>query len=198
MPYLKNTLNHGIDPTGSRRIAPGEVFEVSDDEKKVYSSLDGVESASKSDYTDHSDSLVGPNSDSTPGIDRNLALAEGFAALGGEISADLQVVVGDDQAPYGPPTGVRSTKVAEAEKGVAERIAFADHEALHKVPEPDEKLTAHGVPVSSVVHNAQADAKAEVNDRAQEIVDEYDNEPTGDEAPDPEPQPEPDAEPQPS
>jgi hypothetical protein len=74
------------------------------------------------------------------------------------VSEPLQRVVGDDEAPFGPPTGEVSTKVDEARKGVAERIAFADHEALDPVDEPDELLTPHGIEKSQVIHNRQNEA----------------------------------------
>lgn len=77
----------------------------------------------------------------------------------------LQRVIGDDQAPYGPPSGTVTTRQAVAQKAVAEgdqrtREAFADHDAVSKVDATQDSVPLSGAsPVeSAAVHNAQADA----------------------------------------
>lgn len=95
------------------------------------------------------------------------------------VSEPLNRVVGDDEAPFGPPTGEVSTKVDEARKGVAERIAFADHEALDPVTEPDELLTPHGIEKSQVIHNRQNEALHDAQPDLSEEGDGGGSEPQG-------------------
>lgn len=74
------------------------------------------------------------------------------------VSAPLQEVIGDDDAPYGPPTGTITTKQAVAQEGPVEKERFADHERL-----PDD-LGENASPVE----REQAAAKQ----RAEEVLQE--------------------------
>jgi hypothetical protein len=180
MAYFRNTLNQGINPTGTRRVPPGAVVQVSDDDAKLYSGLNGVEKASQSDYREFVESGT-VTSDKTGGMVLDEVLAEKRAeARMVSVAAPLQVVVGDDEAPYGPPTGERSTKAQEAEKDLAHRLAFADHEALGTISTEDLKEeTRYGVPNGILVHNEQAANKEAAEAVAQEIVDVLED-PSGD------------------
>lgn len=75
--------------------------------------------------------------------------------------APLQVVIGDDQAPYGPPTGTITTKQALAQESEEGRKAFADGEAIPgdvvaDGQTPDTRLAQQ--PTGVEVHNAQEQA----------------------------------------
>lgn len=94
------------------------------------------------------------------------AVAEAVGALGQlTVAAPLQVVIGDDLAPYGPGSGTISTKQVEAAKnpGGADRVAFADNEVLvgdPKFAEPAQPFS----PVADTaaqVHESQRQARVQ-------------------------------------
>lgn len=93
-------------------------------------------------------------------------------------SAPLQVVVGDDQAPYGPGTGTVTTKQAIVQDGGSEEYqAFAQGEPKGKVEQQEgapnqdgEPLGPHGTPVSSQVHNEQVAARDTVEEIARDLT----------------------------
>lgn len=105
------------------------------------------------------------------GLDIGQAVAEGIAEINHlAVSAPLRVVVGDDQAPYGPPSGTVSTKGAEAAKSPEAARQFADGEAtvVGKVGEQEQPF--HGVPTHDVVHNEQVDSARAAEALAREIA----------------------------
>lgn len=91
------------------------------------------------------------------------------------VAAPLQRVIGDDTAPYGPPSGTISTKldVVAAADSEREREAFAAGEAILAGPVegaglPDPAMPAATSPSSGEVHNAQLEAQRDVNEVARE------------------------------
>lgn len=174
MSVYRNNLKHGINPTGSRRVPPGGVVDAQGDEAKVYEATNGVEKLSGQEAKDALEPRYdGPTSGKSGAMLQEEALAEGrVAARALTVSGPLNVVVGDDEAPYGPPTGTLSTKRDEAQKDLAHRLAFADHEAVEKVStEGVDPLTPHGVVNGQFVHNDQAEAFDRANDTAELLVE---------------------------
>lgn len=161
MPYFRNNNAHGVRAGGSR-IGPGQVVEVSDEDAKAYSSYDDVEKVSAQEGKDAAKErrdADNPSQDS-PSKDLNEVVAKARTAARSQgIVAPLQVVVGDDDAPYGPPTGVVTTKQTEAEKGPEEKRRFADHEHVD-VPEK-----------ASPIEQQQAENVREFEDLAQELAE---------------------------
>lgn len=188
MPVIQNQNSQGVKPTDLPRLAAGEARSVNDADAKKYLAVDGVVKLT-GDEADSALAGSGTTSpDKTGDMVVNESIAEHAAQTGAFIAAPNQVVVGDDEAPLGPPTGVRSTKRTEAEKDLAHRLAFADHEALGKV-EVGAEETPHGVPTSQVIHNEQADAQATADELAGELVEVYaDPEDKGAEDVEPEPE----------
>lgn len=163
MPYLKNTLGHGVR-SGATRIPPGGVADVDGDAAKVLGSYAGVEKASKEEYdAAHAPDATGGGSPSRDAEQRMKAhrVAHRVEAT----AAPLQVVVGDDDAPYGPPSGVVTTKQTEAKKGAEEKRRFADHEhaevpkGASKVEQKQAKATAAVEEVASKLAAEQSSDK---------------------------------------
>lgn len=128
--YVKNTNGHGVRD-GDVRVPPGGVAKVDGD--SALASYNGVEKATKAEYDKYRESdAVGPGS---PSHDRHEALKTLSQRHRAEaVAAPLQVVVGDDDAPHGPPTGVITTKQAVAKESAEAKRRFADHEQI-EVPE---------------------------------------------------------------
>lgn len=102
------------------------------------------------------------------------------------VSAPLQIVVGDDQAPYGPDTGVVTTKqqlVADGDEKTYEQFASGeprpDSDPAHQegdgtIVDPargDVAVGAHGGPTSAEVHNEQVAARETVEEFAQSLTE---------------------------
>lgn len=156
--YLKNENAHGVR-VGRTRIPPGGVAKVDGDEAKTYASYNGVEKASENDYNEYrQQDQVGGGS---PSRDTHQRMKEYRHAHRAEsVSAPLQVVVGDDDAPYGPATGTVTTKQLEAKKGTEEKRRFADHEQA-EVPEG-----------ASEIEQRQAENTRAVEEVAQKLAQE--------------------------
>ena len=182
--YYKNTNSHGVSIPGGPRQPAGAVFATRVAEaQELYAEVEGVESSDKAAY----DEYVAGNTVSSEPTGEMLA-NQAFAKHRAEarmtsIAAPLQRVVGDDEAPLGPPTGEQSTVQAEAEKDLAHSLAFGPNEAKEAVEEPVPPNTWSGAPKTQVVHNEQAAAYEEANRLAQELND------MGQKPPEPEPEP---------
>jgi hypothetical protein len=162
-----NTNPHSVvvrDSEGERRRYPPGKFEADDSVEGT----PGVVSADSQEGQDWEQLHGGDDEEAQGG-----SLTDTTAALLGEarsaarrfLSATNQVVVGDDEAPFGPDTGTVTTKQAHIEgvpAGDPERVAFADHEAF-----PSE---VQGKSVTDV-HAQQAVDTEAVNQLAAEILD---------------------------
>jgi hypothetical protein len=98
------------------------------------------------------------------------AVADRIAWIGdATVAAPLNTVVGDNEAPFGPPTGTITTKQAVMRDAAssAERMAFGDHEWL---PE-DEEGRNLGDSTSGKVQAAQAAASGRLEEVTQELQD---------------------------
>lgn len=128
--YVKNTNGHGVRD-GAVRIPAGGVAKV--DSGSAIASYNGVESSSKKDYDAYQ--KQGSVGGGSPSRDRHENLKKLRHRHRMEaVAAPLQVVVGDDDAPHGPNTGVITTKQAVAKESAEAKRRFADHEQA-EVPE---------------------------------------------------------------
>lgn len=167
--YYRNTNAHRVSLSDDRGQRKGSVF-ASDD--PAYADLAGVEKVTKSDYDAyreglHSNQASGAQSGDM--VTRERVAAERVEHRRLTVAGPLQRVIGDDQAPLGPPTGVLSTKAVESEKDLAHALAFGPNEAKSKVDEPEEKFTGHAVPKGQLIHNEQVDASESANATAEEL-----------------------------
>jgi hypothetical protein len=172
MAYFKNTLSHAVraGETRDTRIPAGGVVQVSDDDAQKYEGVNGVESASEQDYNSYREQSV-VTADKTG----DMVLQEEYNSTVGEaarnlVAAPLQVVVGDNEAPLGPPTGTRTTKRALMNQDAAHAAAFGPNEAREKVEEPEQPLTFATVPKSPVVYNQQVEQQEKTDELANRIV----------------------------
>lgn len=170
---FRNDNSHDIyvsDGSKLRRIRPGRGVEALGEFAKNLKATNGVSEVKGDDAKAALDvnttpAATDPTIEGTLGARAAETLAEASRVI---VSAPLQVVVGDDQAPFGPPTGVKSTKQQEAAKGEAERRAFAEGEPLKRV-EPLEPAPETGTS-SADAHNAQADARDAVEEFAEQLA----------------------------
>lgn len=176
MAFVKNCNPHYIYvKTGGEmeRLAPGQVKEVDDDSNVTKTS--GVESASEEDFNKYVEERSGSSTDETDEMRRNREFGELRAQADQvAVSAPLQVVVGDDDAPFGPPSGTITTKEAIIKGGDPEdRRRFADHERYE-----DELADT-----ASEVEQRQARAKSAVSKKAEELLASTEGNVSDDEAP---------------
>lgn len=179
--YLRNDNSHGVRADGVR-IPPGAVGRVDSDSSLV--GANGVEKVQKSDYDDYQDSRPRRGDDTGVATTSEKLLREARLAGRLAVSAPLQKVVGDDQAPLGPPTGTVTTKQTAAGESDEARKAFAPNEAA---PGSEVEVGEGGFSgrlPSQEVHNRQAAATEQVEEVTQALIDEErSGETVGDESP---------------
>lgn len=169
MPELINNLPHRVAVTDSEgrvhKLASGQVKSVDGGAADLLLGIEGVETASSEDKDNYQANKRGVMSDATSGKQsREAAYAEARAqARAINVSVPLNEVIGDNDAPLGPPSGVITTKQAVAGLGPEEKRAYADHERLPHEAE-DEGL--------SPVERAQAAAKAKLAELHEGLLNE--------------------------
>lgn len=165
MPKLVNKNAHGIRVTSEdgreTRLRAGQVMEASGELADLLSGVANVQPAKKEDVDAWEAVLAASRHDAGQGMDNILAQAR-VAVSQATISAPLNVVIGDNDAPMGPPTGTVTTKQAMMREGGDNKRAFGDHERLPEEAE-DEGL--------SEVERIQAEAKAAVEELSQDLID---------------------------
>jgi hypothetical protein len=159
MPYVYE----GDEPTrvNGVRYAPGSVSESDDVKDKK-----GFREVSDEEVEKLAADRPGTFGDAKPDAWEE-KFAEHSAWVGrASVAAPLNRVIGDNEAPYGPPTGTITTKQAVMREASSsnERNAFGDHEWL---PEDEEKL---GDSTSSHVQKAQAVESGQVEAVTDELV----------------------------
>src|SRR3954451_17299 len=117
----------GDEPTRveGKRYAPGSV---TDDE--AVKGKDGFREVSDDEAKDVRSKRAGNFADAKPDAWQE-KYSEAAKWMGqASVAAGLNVVIGDNEAPYGPPTGTITTKqaVMRDASNSAERNAFGDHE----------------------------------------------------------------------
>lgn len=177
-PVIRNDNSHAVYPGGKRdlRLEAGEVSVREGDEADALLALDGVNELGGDEGQSALDAYRAERGPVTTGesgaakLEREVAEVRNAATLVGT-SAPLQRVIGDDQAPLGPPTGTISTKAVEAAKSDAQRAAFGDHEALpgEKVTTPQVPSPAGG-PTGDEVHDRQVETTEAVDEVAQGLI----------------------------
>jgi hypothetical protein len=164
MGYYKNTSDQALrvdDGAGRlRRVPAGRVVQADGDFEKNLSGVKGVESASEDDFQGQ----YGKLSDNTRDQDRMNAVTDAAAYANLIVHAPLNEVIGDDDAPYGPPTGTITTKLAVKENASSsqEYERFGQNEWTPKEGEERDL---------SPVQQAQADKGALVDKVAQQGIE---------------------------
>jgi hypothetical protein len=161
MPTLVNRNAHGVR-SGGYRLGAGEVRDVSGEQADALSSINGVETASDEESREYKGRGSGGKEAGTPGRLRSMQEHYAQVRLAGKtltVVIPLQEVIGDDAAPYGPPSGTITTKQALAEDP-EQRKHFADHERIAG-EEENENL--------SEVERGQASARAQLEELQSEV-----------------------------
>jgi hypothetical protein len=168
-PAFVNTNSHAArfkgEDGGDVRLAPGQVIEAEGKEADRLTALSGVEEASDRDRQAWEEQLASRTTDPSGPSHRIAAKAlipqVTLALRVATVVGPAQRVIGDDQAPYGPPTGVTTTKldIVQSTEDRAEHVAFADNEAIVAGAVKDVgqvgEITRAAVPLGSEVHNTQ-------------------------------------------
>lgn len=105
-------------------------------------------------------------------------IAEAQTAVAAAIAGSFQRVIGDDEAPYGPPTGVVTTKHDAAAASEDARKAFAVNETRLDVDY--DPLTA---PQAYVQNEAQKAAQVSAAAQVEALANDTEGSPTGDATP---------------
>jgi hypothetical protein len=164
MGYYKNDSDQALrvdDGSGRlRRVPAGRVVQADGDFEKNLSGLSQVSSASEDDHLSQSKRSSGNTRDR----DRMNAVSDATAYANLIVHAPLNEVIGDDDAPLGPPTGTITTKQAVKDNANSslEHDRFGQNEWTEK--------SAEGRDLSPV-QQAQADASAVVAKVAQQGID---------------------------
>lgn len=159
MPELVNHLSHAVrvrDDDGHKfRLRPGQVANVDGVVADKLLAVDGVDTANAEDKKAYADYLAQGRFNSSPTGKQRLEAEVSRMRADARVATvvvPLNQVIGDDDAPIGPPTGTITTKDAAAESGDArEKLAYAPNERLASEADND-KL--------SPVERKQAEAKA--------------------------------------
>ena len=161
MPYVYE----GEEPTRveGKRYAPGAVTE--DDAVK---GKDGFKEVSDDEAKEVRSKRAGNFADAKPDAwEQKFSDASKWMGQA-SVAAPLNKVVGDNEAPYGPPTGTITTKQAvmrDASSSV-ERKAFGDHEWL---PE-DKEARNLDASTSGKVQAAQAEESGALEEVTDELI----------------------------
>ena len=172
MPEVVNKLPHGVrvkDENGDEhRLRAGQVKSVEGDAADRLLAVEGVEQASSEDKEswDTEYARMSGRVTDAPTIGASLEDSINNARRHVRIASvamPLNTVIGDDDAPLGPPSGTITTKQAVARQSLVDRGAFSDHEHL---PEDAESGKL------SEVEQAQAEARAALEELHNEVLDE--------------------------
>ena len=168
MPDLVNKLDHPARVTDENgqpvRVVPGQVVSVDGKVADQLTAIDGIESASGEDKEAWEAQQGGLPSDIPSTRESAMEHYSEMRTRGraASIAVPLNEVIGDNDAPLGPPSGTITTKQAVVRQSEADRAAYADHERLPEEAE-DEGL--------SDVERAQAEAKALVEELHNEALE---------------------------
>jgi hypothetical protein len=167
LPEYVNTNPHGIvvyDDEGRRKRYPPGKFETDDSSVEDVNGVHSADSTEGREYEQLHPSEQSEARGSSLTDQIASGLSEARQAARRFLAVSNQVIVGDDEAPFGPETGTVTTKQAHIEgvpAGDPERVAFADHEAF-----PSE---VEGKSVTDVAAQQAVDTE-KVNQLAAEMV----------------------------
>ena len=176
MPKFVNKNAHPVryGTDASTRLVPGQVVDVDGKDADTLKAMAGVEAASQTDVKAWEDSqnagVLSPENATNP---INSAIAEFRQATSNLLAALNGVVIGDDQAPYGPPTGTVTTKQAA---GREEPQQFGQNEAFQVGKVEGDVADVAAAPAVGIlpgreIHNAQVSAQEKVGELTDEVVD---------------------------
>lgn len=165
--YVKN--NDGT----LQRVLPGQVVNADGGFADRLQETPGFDSASQSDkkaWAESNSTADAENVEQTPSGKINKALGDLRTAAQAFLAATNQVVIGDDQAPYGPPSGTVTTVQA-----VNDPAHFGTHSAAHVGPVGEGDTAADligGVEqaTGAHVHNSQVEAADAANSVAEQLA----------------------------
>jgi len=167
VPTVINRNSHRVS-SGNYKLSAGQVKEVSGEEADALTGISGVESASQEDQDNYAASRSGPQ-EGGPGQLRNVTALAAEARLRHRtllVTVPLQTVIGDDAAPYGPPTGTITTKQALSKGSEEDRRRFAPGERLAGEEDNENLNEAEREQAASLTKLEEL--QAEVDERAQE------------------------------
>jgi hypothetical protein len=169
MPDLVNTLDHPVRVTADgreHRVVPGQVVSAEGELADALVALRGIETADD----DHREAWeaerarragqISPVTAGGPSMDKALTDLRSLARKV-SVAVPLNQVIGDDDAPLGPPSGTITTKQAVARVDEEHNKAFGNRE---RMPEDREKNL-------SPVERLQAEAAAEVESIHNELLE---------------------------
>lgn len=176
MPKLVNRNGHGVrtvDENGvEHRLRAGQVKDLSGAAADALKGVSGVDSAKKEDeeaWDAYSANASGRADTEGQGT---LVTVQGHLAearIAGRLATvviPLNEVVGDNDAPYGPPSGTITTKQAVARESQENKEAFSDHEWL------PEKSDDEGL---SDIEQRQAEARRELEEVHNSVAEDVPN-----------------------
>lgn len=156
-----------------QRLAAGQVVSADGAFADALEQCPGVEKASNADkkaWESRNDTTALASAEPTPQGSAQRAIAEARAAVAHAAAALNQIVIGDDQAPFGPPSGVVTTVQAVPDKEHFGPLS-ADH--VGPVPNADTaegKIGGMEQATGAEVHNSQVEATREVASVAKELA----------------------------
>lgn len=185
MPYVYE----GEEPTrvNGVRYAPGSVSESDDVKDKK-----GFREVSDEEVEKLASERPGTFGDAKPDAWEGAFSEKTEWIAHASVAAPLNKVIGDNEAPYGPPTGTITTKqaVMREASNSSERRAFGDHEWLPE--DAEERNLADST--SGKVQAAQAEQSGKLEEITDELLqsgEEADEEATSASSPEPSPSPKP-------
>jgi len=167
MPEFVNTLDHPVRVTDENgqtvRVVPGQVISVDGVTADRLDAIDGLDTPD-GDQREAWEQRNAPMSEETSGKAslEQIAAEARIHARTLNVAVPLNQVIGDDNAPVGPPSGTITTKTVVASEGGLEKSAFMDHERLPEDAD-NERLND--------VERAQAQARALVEEVHQEALE---------------------------
>jgi hypothetical protein len=180
MPKLVNTNSHPVratDADGRRvRLVPGQVMQVDGELADLLTAYSGVETASSEQSeaweaeAARRNGAVNETDAGKQSLDRAVTELRSAARMVG-VAVPLNTVIGDDDAPLGPPSGTITTKQAVARQDEEHNKAFGNRERMPEDRDlnlsPVEQLQAEAVARLESVHNEiLEDAKEGGNEAA--------------------------------
>lgn len=163
-----------------QRLQAGEVVSADGAFADRLAATPGVQSATSADksaWDSRNDTSAAENTSPTPSSEVNAAVLEARVAAQRLLAATNQLVIGDDQAPYGPPSGVVTTVDA-----VKDPEHFGPLSAAHVGSVEGDtaagKLGGVELPTSAEVLNSQVEAHAAVDAVASQLAELHGGEPS--------------------
>lgn len=177
MDYVnKNTHDAFVSNNDGKlqRIQPGEVVSSDGAFADRLGVTPGVQTASSADKKAWEQKSSGAEpegaSSPTPSSLLNEAIVEARTAAQKLIAATNQLVVGDDQAPYGPPSGTVTTVEAVNDPEHFGHLSAAHVGKVKSAETAEGKIGGLAQPTGPEVHNSQVEAHERIADVASQLA----------------------------